>query len=73
MMQASQDGITVFTTGGTIDKLYFDALGEYQIGDSIAARLLAFAVAQIAAPGVYITMNGEVLIPPTPRRWWISP
>lgn len=25
----------VFTTGGTIDKLYFDALSEFQIGDPV--------------------------------------
>ena len=35
--------ILVLTTGGTIDKLYFDALSEYQIGDSVVARLLAVA------------------------------
>jgi len=33
----------VLTTGGTIDKLYFDALSEYQIGDSVVDRLLATA------------------------------
>ena len=32
--------ILLLTTGGTIDKLYFDALSEYQIGESIIARLL---------------------------------
>lgn len=32
--------ILVLTTGGTIDKQYFDALNEYQIGDSSIARLL---------------------------------
>lgn len=26
--------IRIFTTGGTIDKVYFDALSEYQIGES---------------------------------------
>jgi len=35
--------ILVLTTGGTIDKLYFDALSEYQIGDSVVGRLLATA------------------------------
>ncbi|WP_298673802.1 asparaginase domain-containing protein [uncultured Sphingomonas sp.] len=35
--------ILVLTTGGTIDKLYFDALSEYQIGDSVVDRLLATA------------------------------
>jgi L-asparaginase len=32
--------ILVITTGGTIDKEYFDALSEYQIGESQMARLL---------------------------------
>ena len=35
--------ILVATTGGTIDKAYFDALSEYQIGDSVVARLLQIA------------------------------
>jgi L-asparaginase len=35
--------ILILTTGGTIDKLYFDALSEYQIGDSVVSRLLAVA------------------------------
>jgi L-asparaginase len=30
----------VFTTGGTIDKIYFDAQSEYQIGEPQIARLL---------------------------------
>lgn len=36
------------TTGGTIDKLYFDALSEYQIGDSVVDRLLR--TARVALP-----------------------
>jgi L-asparaginase len=36
----SADPILVLTTGGTIDKLYFDALSRYQIGESVTARLL---------------------------------
>ena len=38
-------GLTVFTTGGTIDKLYFDALSKFEVGDSTAP-------AQLAAAGV---------------------
>lgn len=34
------DPILVLTTGGTIDKLYFDALSQYQVGESVTARLL---------------------------------
>lgn len=32
--------ILVLTTGGTIDKQYFDALSDYQISDTMVARLL---------------------------------
>ncbi|PZQ61787.1 MAG: asparaginase [Sphingomonas taxi] len=40
--------ILILTTGGTIDKLYFDALSEYQIGDSVVERLLH--IARVALP-----------------------
>lgn len=39
----AQQGITVLTTGGTIDKQYFDALSQYQISDTMVARLLEVA------------------------------
>ena len=42
-MTEAHDSILVLTTGGTIDKLYFDALSEYKIGESIIARLLDMA------------------------------
>lgn len=32
--------IEIFTTGGTIDKVYFDANSEFQIGDSLLPELL---------------------------------
>lgn len=32
--------IQIFTTGGTIDKVYFDALSEYQIGEPMVGELL---------------------------------
>ncbi|MBO9712291.1 asparaginase domain-containing protein [Sphingomonas sp.] len=44
----AQDPILVLTTGGTIDKQYFDALSEYQIGDTVIARLLE--VARVTQP-----------------------
>lgn len=37
------DDVLVLTTGGTIDKLYFDALSTYQIGDSVVDRVLQTA------------------------------
>jgi L-asparaginase len=33
--------IKIFTTGGTIDKVYFDRLSEFQIGDPQIAEILA--------------------------------
>lgn len=42
-MTAPPDPIILLTTGGTIDKLYFDALSEFQIGDTIIAHLLELA------------------------------
>lgn len=33
--------IEIFTTGGTIDKVYFDALSEYQIGATMLPDILA--------------------------------
>lgn len=42
-MTMPKDPILLLTTGGTIDKLYFDALSEFQIGDTIISRLLELA------------------------------
>jgi L-asparaginase len=39
----TSDSILVVTTGGTIDKAYFDALSDYQVGESVVARLLQIA------------------------------
>ncbi|MCJ2184426.1 asparaginase [Novosphingobium sp. 1949] len=44
----SQEPILVITTGGTVDKQYFDALSEYQIADSVIPKLLA--TARVAHP-----------------------
>jgi L-asparaginase len=35
--------ITIFTTGGTIDKVYFDAKGGYQVGAPMVRQILAAA------------------------------
>lgn len=40
--------ILVLTTGGTIDKVYFDALSEYQVGESQLGRVLE--TARVTAP-----------------------
>lgn len=36
----SREPILVVTTGGTIDKQYFDALSEYQIAESVIEKVL---------------------------------
>ena len=35
--------ISILTTGGTIDKVYFDAKSEYQVGESRLSELLSEA------------------------------
>lgn len=35
--------LKIFTTGGTIDKVYFDALSEFQIGDPMVGQILSDA------------------------------
>jgi L-asparaginase len=42
----TRDPITVVTTGGTIDKLYFDSLSEYKVGESVVRKLLAIGNVQ---------------------------
>ena len=39
-MLAMTTPILVLTTGGTIDKIYFDALSDYRVGESVVAKLL---------------------------------
>ena len=39
-MRNSRNRILVLTTGGTIDKVYFDALSDFQVGHSVLEELL---------------------------------
>lgn len=39
-MNESVDKLAVFTTGGTIDKIYFDALSDFQVGETAMATIL---------------------------------
>lgn len=48
MTSANLPPILVVTTGGTIDKQYFDALSEYQIVESVIPQL--FETARVAHP-----------------------
>ena len=47
-MQKVIPTIVVITTGGTIDKAYFDALSEYQIGEPMVKKMLGMA--NVTAP-----------------------
>jgi len=42
--------IAIFTTGGTIDKVYFDAKGHYQVGSPMVRDLLVQARLQVLPP-----------------------
>lgn len=42
-MLSPETPILVLTTGGTIDKIYFDALSDYQVGDTVVSKLLDIA------------------------------
>ncbi|CCW19487.1 L-asparaginase [Sphingobium indicum BiD32] len=42
-MLSPETSILILTTGGTIDKIYFDALSDYQVGETVMARLLEVA------------------------------
>lgn len=42
-MQQGPEPIVIVTTGGTIDKAYFDALSTYQIGEPVVKELLETA------------------------------
>ncbi|WP_313809089.1 asparaginase domain-containing protein [Sphingobium sp.] len=42
-MLPAETPILLLTTGGTIDKIYFDALSDYQVGETVMAKLLDIA------------------------------
>ncbi len=48
MALCDEEPIVVFTTGGTIDKAYFDALSQYQVGETVVGKLLS--IAQVTYP-----------------------
>ena len=39
--------ILILTTGGTIDKVYFDALSEFQVGDTMVHRLMEVGLVRL--------------------------
>jgi len=47
-MQQKLEPIVIVTTGGTIDKAYFDALSAYQVGEPVVKKVLD--IAHVAYP-----------------------
>ncbi|MEO0576386.1 MAG: asparaginase domain-containing protein [Pseudomonadota bacterium] len=41
------ESITFVSTGGTIDKVYFDAMSQYEIGESVVSHILADALVTV--------------------------
>ena len=45
-IQLEKHRVKIFCTGGTIDKVYFDALSEYQIGEPVVQGILREGLAE---------------------------
>jgi L-asparaginase len=54
--------IAIVTTGGTIDKVYFDARSHYQVGDSEVSRILEEAHADVEAGVVAVLAKDSLEI-----------
>ena len=54
--------VKVFCTGGTIDKVYFDALSDYQIGDPVVGNILKEGVAKFSFDVVSILKKDSLEI-----------
>ena len=59
--------ITIFTTGGTIDKVYFDAKSEFHVGDSEIPEFLR--VASVVLLPAALWHDGWTLAAVSPRSW----
>lgn len=46
-MNDSRPAVRVLTTGGTIDKVYFDARSEFEVGDPIVDTILSEALVEV--------------------------
>lgn len=59
-MTMADQPVLVLTTGGTIDKQYFDALSQYQITDTMVARLLEVARVKLPFTIVEVTRKDSL-------------
>lgn len=60
--------IAIFTTGGTIDKVYFDAKGGYEVGAPVVRRVLDHARADAAIPVTELLRKDSLDMTPADRE-----
>lgn len=59
--------ITIFTTGGTIDKVYFDAKGAYAVGEPMVREILAHGRVTDPIPVVELFRKDSLEMAPADR------
>jgi len=59
---SKKHAVKIFCTGGTIDKVYFDALSEYQIGEPVVNNILKEALANFSFDVVSILKKDSLEI-----------
>ncbi|HEV7633228.1 MAG TPA: asparaginase domain-containing protein [Steroidobacteraceae bacterium] len=64
--------ITIFTTGGTIDKVYFDAKGGYAVGKSMVDQILKDARIQFPVDVVELMRKDSLEMTPEDRSRVVS-
>lgn len=60
--------ITILTTGGTIDKVYFDAKSEYEVGPPNIERLLGELILNLSYKIISLFRKDSLDITPEDRR-----
>lgn len=60
--------IRFITTGGTIDKVYFDALSEFEVGDSPISHILAEGLVEIEYDVVALLQKDSLEITAADRQ-----
>lgn len=65
---AERETLLIVTTGGTIDKVYFDAASEFSVGDSVVADLLRQAHVEQPYEVVEVLRKDSLDITPEDRE-----
>jgi len=60
--------IRFITTGGTIDKIYFDALSQFEVGESVVQHILTDALVDIEYDVVPLFQKDSLEISDTDRK-----